>query len=41
MLPIRIRWRLGKLKTEFKTDILIKRKDWDFKREVPKRRVIQ
>jgi len=36
MLPIRIRWRLGKLKTEFKTDILIKRKDWDFKREVPK-----
>ena len=36
VLPIRIRWRLGKEKTEYKTDILIKRKDWDFKREVPK-----
>lgn len=36
VLPIRIRWRLGSNKTEYKTDIVIKRKDWDFKREVPK-----
>ena len=36
VLPIRIRWRLGKLKKEFKTDLVIKREHWDFKRNVPK-----
>lgn len=36
VLPIRVRWLFQDHKKEFKTDILIKRKDWDFKREVPK-----
>jgi len=36
VLPIRLRWLYQNYKKEFKTDLFIKRKDWDFKREVPK-----
>jgi hypothetical protein len=36
VLPIRVRWLFQDYKKEFKTDLFIKRKDWDFKREVPK-----
>ena len=36
VLPIRLRWLYQNYKKEFKTDLFIKRQDWDFKREVPK-----
>ena len=36
VLPIRLRWLFQDYKKEYKTDLFIKRKDWDFKREVPR-----